>query len=173
MTLNVVPTCRLSLSGKRLGREVSPPTQISVPPLRVYTFIPVTGQIISRQVVVEQAAPESAASAEPSSPAPAPAAAKAKAKAAAVGAGSAAGLQPPQVPNPVGQVGTGGKSNIDGKEAADDDVDGEEEEEEEEEGEVDLEAELKKLETLQRGKKKKKGSAGQNVEPKAKKPKAK
>ena len=152
-----------------MAREVFPPTQISLPPLRVYTFIPVTGQIISRQVVVEQGSPESAEGAVPALPTPA--AAKAKAKAAAVGAGSAAGLQPPQVPNPVGQVVAGGKSNIDSKEAADDDVDGEEEEEE---GEVDLEAELKKLETLQRGKKKeKKGSAGQNVEPKAKKPKAK
>jgi hypothetical protein len=151
-----------------VAREVFPPTQISLPPLRVYTFIPVTGQIISRQVVVEQGSPESAEGAVPALPAPA--AAKAKVKAAAVGAGSAAGLQPPQVPNPVGQVVAGGKSNIDSKEAADDDVDGEEEEEE---GEVDLEAELKKLETLQRGKKKKKGSAGQNVEPKAKKPKAK
>ena len=153
---------------RQVAREVFPPTQISLPPLRVYTFVPVTGQIISRQVVVEQGSPESAEGAVPALPAPA--ATKAKAKAAAVGAGSAAGLQPPQVPNPVGQVVTGGKSNIDGKEAADDDVDGEEEEEEEE---VDLEAELKKLETLQRGKKKKKGSAGQNVEPKAKKPKAK
>ena len=156
-----------------MAREVFPPTQISLPPLRVYTFIPVTGQIISRQVVVEQGSPESAEGAVPALPAPA--ATKAKAKAAAVGAGSAAGLQPPQVPNPVGQVVAGGKSNIDSKEAADDDVDGEEEEEEEEEGDVDLEAELMKLETLQRGKKKKKkkGSAGQNVEPKAKKPKAK
>jgi len=158
---------------RQVAREVFPPTQISLPPLRVYTFIPVTGQIISRQVVVEQGSPESAEGAVPALPTPA--AAKAKAKAAAVGAGSAAGLQPPQVPNPVGQVVAGGKSNIDGKEAADDDVDGEEEEEEEEEeeAEVDLEAELMKLETLQRGKKKKKGSAGQNVEPKAKKPKAK
>ena len=147
-----------------MAREVLPPTQISLPPLRVYTFVPVTGQIISRQVVVEQGSPESAEGAVPALPAPA--ATKAKAKAAAVGAGSAAGLQPPQVPNPVGHVVTGGKSNIDGKEAADDDVDGEEEEE------VDLEAELKKLETLQRGKKKKKGSAGQNVDSKAKKPKA-
>ncbi len=166
MTLNVVPTCRLSLSGKRLGREVSPPTQISVPPLRVYTFIPVTGQIISRQVVVEQAAPESAASAEPSSPAPAPAAAKAKAKAAAVGAGSAAGLQPPQVPNPVGQVVTGGNANADGEEAEEDDEDDGEAEEE------DLEAELKKLETLNKKKTKKKGLAGQKKESKAKKHKA-
>jgi len=155
-----------------VAREVFPPTQISLPPLRVYTFVPVTGQIISRQVVVEQGSPESAEGAVPALPAPA--ATKAKAKAAAVGAGSAAGLQPPQVPNPVGQVVAGGKSNIDSKEAADNTVDGEEEkEEEEEEGEVDLEAELKKLETLQRGKKKMKGSAGQNVEPKAKKPKAK
>jgi hypothetical protein len=151
-----------------VAHEVFPPTQISLPPLRVYTFIPVTGQIISRQVVVEQGSPESAEGAVPALPAPA---AKAKAKAAAVGAGSAAGLQPPPAPNPVGPMVAGGKSNVDGKEAADDDVDGEEEEEEE--GEVDLEAELKKLETLQRGKKKKKGSAGQNVEPKAKKPKAK
>ena len=153
---------------RQVAHEVFPPTQISLPPLRVYTFIPVTGQIISRQVVVEQGSPESAEGAVPALPAPA---AKAKAKAAAVGAGSAAGLQPPPAPNPVGQVVAGGKSNVDGKEAADDDVDGEEEEEEED-GKVDLEAELKKLETLQRGKKKK-GSAGQNVEPKAKKPKAK
>ncbi len=147
------------MSSKRFGREVFPPTQISVPPLRVYTFIPVTGQIISRQVVVEQASPESAESAE----SPAPAAAKAKAKVAAVGAGSAAGIQPPQVPNPVGQVVAGGNAKADSDDAEDEDADiGEAEEGD------DLEAELAKLETLN----KKKSKAGQKKESKSKKHKA-
>ena len=62
---------------------MKPLRDLTLPPLRVYTFVPVTGQIITK-VIVDQACPK----------------AKAKPKSAA-GTGSASGAQPPVVDKPV------------------------------------------------------------------------
>ena len=125
--------------------QVHPATQVSVPPLRVYTFIPVTGQIISRQVVIEAAEPgESEQSAE--------SAANTKSKGSEQSAESAAKAK---------VVGNGSDAG------PTDELDGEDKDELDDED--DLESNLKKLEHLE--KKKKKGQAGDDGAPPSKKPK--
>jgi len=65
--------------------QVAPPEPITLPPLKTWTFIPVTGQIIARLVVVDS---EAAVTAK--APPKAKAAAKAAAAAKATGATAAA-----------------------------------------------------------------------------------
>ena len=144
-----------------------PPSPVALPPLRVWTFIPLTGQIISRQVVVEGESSESAVTVSTASTASAGSPRQPKAVTPVkkvknpVGVGSPAGTQPPTVPNPVGEVVAGGaKASLEEGEEAED-------AEEDDEGvadEDDLEVELKKLESMSG--KKNKGKGGSELKPK-------
>lgn len=144
--------------------EVAPPTAINIPPLRVWTFIPVTGQIISRQVIVDDISTGSSSHGTP---------AKSKRKAVpdtpetdgkqdteAQGSGSAAGKKLPLVPKPKGKIAT--PNTEDGTQLDDDEEDGDEAEEVEEDG-TSIEDELAKLEALQTKTRKKKETAGKEV----------
>ena len=137
----------------------------------MYTFIPVTGQIISRQVLMESAEPgESEQSAESVANAKSKGSeqsAEAAAKAAVVGKGSDAGLQPPDLPTPLGRVVTGGGAKL--LDDEDDDDNGEEFDPIEESLEID-----RRLEEARKKNKKKskdKGHTGEAGEPTSKKPK--
>ena len=143
--------------------KVPPPSPVALPPLRVWMFISLTGQIINRQVVVEGESSEPAVSTASAGSPPPKAVTPVKKVKNPVGVGSPAGTQPPTVPNPVGEVVAGGaKASLEeeGEEAGD----AEEDDQEGVADEDDLEAELKKLESMSG--KKNKGKGGSKLKPK-------
>jgi hypothetical protein len=111
---------------------------ISLPPLRVYTFIPVTGQIISRTVV-----PEEVDAAKPKTPVKRKVMESAESATPTSTAGGSA-KKIPTVPTPKGEVQTPTAKNEDDtpedEQNTDQEADGT--------GAVDLEAELQALEAL-------------------------
>jgi hypothetical protein len=140
---------------------------VNLPPLRVFTFIPVTGQIISRQVLVEEGSAASAGTT--TTPTKANNSATITPTKGPTGKGTPTGAQTPVAPKPIGTVHT---------ESLENEPKGSESGEEGESGEDgdNLEAELKKLESMQapkasNGKTKKKKGDGE--EPAAKKLKTK
>lgn len=136
--------------------QVAPPEPITLPPLKTWTFIPVTGQIIARLVVVDSdaAAPTAKAKAKATTTAKAPAAAKATAKATAKAKATASGKEVPSPAAPKGDIAVGTGS----EEPAEDEAEDAEEEADDDGG--DLEEELKELEAMtDTGTKKRKGAA--------------
>ena len=146
-----------------LTSQVAPPTPIDIPPLRIWTFIPVTGQIISRQVIVQDGTKVVATHAKPK-PKASPETAEAKESKELPGSGSTSGNKLPTVTKPKGSVITPGGEDV--KNEDDDDPQEEAEEEATESGVGNIEEELKKLEALQKQSRKQKGDG----EPAKKKP---
>jgi hypothetical protein len=152
---------------------VAPPTAIEIPPLRVWTFIPVTSQIISRQVIVEdgttvatpgkQQRKESPQS--PQSP---------ETPGDIQGSGSALGTKLPSVVQPKGNVVTPGKRKAQDDEGDGDDGEGDDGDDGEGgdgdvDGDLNIEDELAKLEALQgKGRKKKEEGANPKKKPRKK-----
>jgi hypothetical protein len=128
--------------------QVAPVSEITLPPLKVYTFYPVSGSIISRTMMPNT--PGSGAEAQRAAGDAAPS--KAVGAAGASGSGSSTGSVPPVVDAAKGKVKKGGKKRDapgDEDEDGDDDEDdigddGEDELEDNEDGEFAKLAQLEK-----------------------------
>ena len=149
-------------------QQVAPTGETVMPPLRKFTFVPATGQIIARTVNGDetqeptQTAQPEAAQASGSKTAAAP---KAKTKAtpkAAQGSGSKTGAEPPQPDKPKGSLKVAGAEGEENEEELDDDDD---------EGSADVEDELSAINELQGAAGGRKRKGGKGAKPK-KKPKA-
>ena len=148
--------------------QVPPPETVVIPPLRVWTFIPVTGQILSRQVLMDNESSPSKAT--PDRPDP-------KVSAASSGSTNAVntGKIAPSTETPQGKVIVGAGGTADDGDDDGDNEDGEDQEDGDEAND-NLEEELKKLEALtqvgDKSKKKRGKSTGGQGKPPQKKPKA-
>jgi hypothetical protein len=139
---------------------------VDIPPLRVWTFIPVTGQIISRQVIVDDGGGKiSTPGKEPRKVSPlSPPSTLSTQSPLSPEAPTVVGTTLPSVVQPKGTVVTPGKRKNTEPDGDEEQSDPDGEAEPEEGGDLSIEDELAKLEALQS-----KGRAGKKNEAAAKK----
>ena len=157
-----------------IASKVAPPTAIDIAPLRIWTFLPVTGQIISRQVIVEDGSNVKVTTpGKPQRKESAPSSQSPETPGDVKGSGSALGTKLPTVTQPKCNIVTPGKRKNKGEkeeekedEEDDEDDDGEQDDSEE----TNVEDELAKLEAMQaKGRKKKATEESAKKKPRVKK----
>ena len=157
----------------KIASKVAPPTAIDIAPLRIWTFLPVTGQIISRQVIVEDGSNVKVTTPGKSRIVLASCSQSPETPGDVKGSGSVLGTKLPTVTQPKGNIVTPGKRKNKGEkeEEKEDEEDDEDDDGEQDDGEEpSVEDELAKLEAMQaKGRKKKATEESAKKKPRVKK----